>query len=311
MPHCDQLLGKPVAAAGLAGFLKGLSAAQKKNLGQVQWLVDTPARLTQYAALAKAHRLALRINLEVDVGLHRGGIVPGADLQAALDMLAGDTYLSFSGLMGYEPHLTKIPKSGGWRRRAQKGTVSSMQTALAQARAVFGASHVKNMVCNMAGSPTFGLYKDTQIANEVAAGSALVKPSDFDIPLLKDFQPAAFIATPALKVRDGVVFPAHEYADWVLSKPQNGKSVFIHGGYWMADPVHPKGVKTSTLFGRSSNQEMLVGPRATKIAVDDFVFLRPSQSEVVFLQFPKIAVFEMRGKSAKITDIWAPLTVSA
>lgn len=311
MPQCDQLLGKPVAAAGLASFLKSLTPKQKKNLGQVQWLVDTPARLADYAALAKKHRLPLRINLEIDVGLHRGGMAAGADLQAALDMLAGDKYLTLSGMMGYEPHLSKIPKLGGWRRRAQKGTVSSMQAALGLARDVFDAAHVKNMVRNMAGSPTFGLYHDTALANELAAGSALVKPSDFDIPLLKDFQPAAFIATPALKVRDGVLFPALEYAHGLLGKPQSGKSVFIHGGYWMADPVHPRGMKTSTLFGRSSNQEMLVGPKATKIAVDDFVFLRPTQSEAVFLQFPKIAVLDTKAKTPVISDIWSPLPVSA
>lgn len=311
MPKCDQLLGKPVAAAGLASFLRGLSPKQKKNIGQVQWLVDTPARLAEYADLAKKHRLALRINLEVDVGLHRGGMAPGEDLQAALSLLAEDKYLTLSGVMGYEPHLTKIPNLGGWRRRAQKGTVSLMQTALDQTRAVFGPAHVKNMVRNMAGSPTFGLYKDTQIANELAAGSALVKPSDFDIPILKDFQAAAFIATPALKVCDGVRLPALEYAHGMLGKPQSGKSVFIHGGYWMANPVYPKGMKTSTLFGRSSNQELLVAPKRTKLAVDDFVFLRPTQSEAVFLQFPKIAVFDGKVKNPKIGDIWSPLPISA
>ena len=311
MPACDQLLGKPVAAAGLASFLKSLSAEQKKNLAQVQWLVDTPARLADYAALAKEHRLALRVNLEIDIGLHRGGMAPGDALQAALDMLADDKYLTLSGMMGYEPHLTKIPKLGGWRKRAQKGAADIYAAALAQARDRYGAAYVKNMVRNTAGSPTFGLYKDTQMANELAAGSALVKPSDFDIPILKDFQAAAFIATPALKVSDGVRLPALEYAHGLLGKPQSGKSLFIHGGYWMAQAVHPKGLKTSSMFGRSSNQELLVAPMRTKLAVDDFVFLRPTQSEAVFLQFPKIAVFEGTGKRARISDIWTPMPVSA
>ena len=311
MPHYDQLLGKPIAAAGLAAFLKGLSAAQKAHIGQVQWLVDTPTRLEEYAALAKKHGLTLRVNLEVDVGLHRGGMAPGTALQAALDLLAADSHLTFSGMMGYEPHLTKIPKLGGWRRRAQKGAGALYDAALGQARDRFGAPHVKNMVRNMAGSPTFGLYKDTQLANELAAGSALVKPSDFDLPILKDFQAAAFIATPALKVSSGVRLPGLEFAHGLLGKPQSGKSVFIHGGYWMAHAVHPKGLKTSSVFGRSSNQEFLAAPKGTKLAVDDFVFLRPTQSEAVFLQFPKIAVFDGKAKKPKISDIWAPLPISA
>lgn len=311
MPACDQLLGKPVPAAGLAGFLKGLTAAQKKALGQVQWLVDTPQRLGDYAALAKAHRLNLRINLEIDVGLHRGGMAPGVDLEAALTMLANDKHLCMSGMMGYEPHLSLIPRLGGWRRRAQKGAAALFGDAIQQAAGICGAATAKKMVRNMAGSPTFGLYKDTKLANELAAGSALLKPSDFDLPLLKDFAPAAFIATPALKVRDGVRLPALEYAHGLLGKPQSGKSVFIHGGKWMAEPVHPTGMKTSSMFGRSSNQELLVAPKGAKLAVDDFVFLRPTQSEAVLLQFPKIALFDGTGKNPRINEIWAPLPVSA
>jgi D-serine deaminase-like pyridoxal phosphate-dependent protein len=52
---------------------------------------------------------------------------------------------------------------------------------------------------------------------------------------------------------------------------------------------------------------MLVAPKNASIKVDDFVFLRPTQSEAVFLQFPKIAVFS----GGQIEDLWAPLPVTA
>ena len=311
MPACDQLLGKPVPVTALAYFLAQLTPPQKKALPRVQWLVDTPQRLAAYAALAKKHQLHLRINLEIDVGLHRGGLTPGEDLAAALSLLRNDAYLSLSGMMGYEPHLSKIPKMGGWRKRAQKGATALYGQAVAQAVDIWGADARDNMVLNMAGSPTFGLYHDTQTANELAAGSALVKPSDFDLPILEGFQAAAFIATPALKVSHGVKLPALEYAHGLLGKPQSGKTVFIHGGYWMADAVHPPKLKTSSVFGRSSNQELWVAPKDTGLAVDDFVFLRPTQSEAVFLQFPKIVLYDSAAKRPKISDIWAPLPVSA
>lgn len=311
LPDSDQLLGKPVPAKAVAGMLKSAKRGQKTALQRVQWLVDTPARLAQYEELAAAHNLSLRVNLEIDVGLHRGGMTPDADLKNALSELARSRHLVLSGMMGYEPHLSKIPKLGGWRRRAQKGAGEVYAAAVTQTAAVFGAVYAKKMVRNMAGSPTFGLYQDTDLANELAAGSALVKPSDFDLPILKSFQPAAFIATPALKVGKGVALPALEYAHGLLGKPQSGRSVFIHGGYWMADPVYPAKLRTSSIFGRSSNQELLVAPRGTKLAVDDFVFLRPHQSEAVFLQFPKIALYEGTAKSGKISALWEPLPVSA
>lgn len=308
MPDADQLLGKPIPVAALKGLFEHASASSAHTLqSQVQWLIDTPERLAQYQAFAASSALRLRINLEIDVGLHRGGMEPGTSLLSALKLIDNSQNLELSGLMGYEPHLTKLPNLAGWPKRAKKGAADRFGEALAQVSSVLGDSHADSMVRNMAGSPTFALYTDTKLANEIAAGSALVKPSDFDLPILKDFLPASFVATPAIKVSKGIRLPGLEYANRALGKPQTGKTVFLHGGYWKADPVYPRGLKYSSLFGRSSNQEMLVAPKNASLKVDDFVFLRPTQSEAVFLQFPKLAVFS----EGAITDIWQPLPVTA
>ena len=84
LPQADQLLGKPLPVAAAAGLFDALPAAKGKLAARrIQWLIDTPQRLKQYEALAKKLGLKLRINLEVDVGLHRGGMVPGDALDAA------------------------------------------------------------------------------------------------------------------------------------------------------------------------------------------------------------------------------------
>lgn len=308
MPEADQLLGKPIPLNAVKSIFEradtsGASALQQK----VQWLIDTPERIEQYEAFAASSGLNLRINLEIDVGLHRGGMEPGDALATALQRISNSNHLELSGLMGYEPHLTKLPNLAGWPKRAKKGAADRFREALAQVSSVLGEGHSDAMIRNMAGSPTFGLYTDTDLANEIAAGSALVKPSDFDLPILTDFLPASFIATPAIKVSNGVRLPGLEYANRALGKPKSGKTVFLHGGYWKADPVYPGGLKYSNLFGRSSNQEMLVAPKNSSLKVDDFVFLRPTQSEAVFLQFPKIAVFS----GGDIVDQWQPLPVTA
>lgn len=308
MPEADQLLGKPIPIAAVKRLFARADTSDARALQRkVQWLIDTPERLVQYEAFAASSRLNLRINLEIDVGLHRGGMEPGDKLAATLQRLSDSEHIELSGLMGYEPHLTKLPNLAGWPKRAKKGAADRFREALTQVSAVFGEDHCDSMVRNMAGSPTFGLYTDTDLANEIAAGSALVKPSDFDLPILKDFLPASFIATPAIKVSNGVRLPGLEYANRALGKPQSGKTVFLHGGYWKADPVYPSGLKYSNLFGRSSNQEMLVAPKNSSLKVDDFVFLRPTQSEAVFLQFPKIAVFS----GGDVIDHWQPLPVTA
>lgn len=307
MPKADILHGKPMPVAACAGFLRDLPASRLRQLNQIQWLIDTPQRLAEYASLAQKHRIRLRLNLEIDVGLHRGGFAPGPELANALAVIFAHPSLALAGYMGYEPHLTKIPDLEGWKARAKKGAWQIYGAALEQARGVFGPTHVDAMTRNMAGSPTIRLYKDTDLANEMAAGSALVKPNDFDTPLLARFEPASFIATPALKVKKKVTLPAIEFANGIVGEPEKGTTIFVHGGYWMASPVFPKGLTYNPIFGRSSNQDFMQGSARLAIAADDFVFLRPHQSEAVFLQFPKIALFNGR----QIEDIWAPLPVSA
>jgi D-serine deaminase-like pyridoxal phosphate-dependent protein len=55
--------------------------------------------------------------------------------------------------------------------------------------------------------------------------------------------------------------------------------------------VYPAGAKPNPLYGRSSNQELINLSQSTEIAVDDFVFLRPNQSEAVISQFEQVWLY--------------------
>ena len=52
---------------------------------------------------------------------------------------------------------------------------------------------------------------------------------------------------------------------------------------------------------------MLTGSGRVALKPDDYVFLRPNQSEAVFLQFGDIALFD----GSAITGYWPTLEVSA
>lgn len=305
-PGADQLLGKPFPVQAAAHFY---SNHRSNAQGRIAWLIDTNARLAEYAALAKARSLTLEISLELDVGLHRGGFVPGADLRDALRLIHDSPHLTLHGVMGYEAHVAKLPEGLGLRNRARQKAWATYDATLSQAREVFGADHVARMTRNAAGSPTFRLYRDTAIANEVAVGSALVRPTDFDTDLLRHYAPALFIATPALKVLGPMQTPVLERLDRILNalNPNRRTRVFIHGGAWKAHPVDPPGLRPNATYGRSSNQELLTGGARLDLAPDDFVFLRPTQAEAVLLQFGDIAVFE----EGAIIDQWAPMAISA
>ncbi len=304
MPDVDQLLGKPMPVQAMRTFYETCPPDAK-----VQWLIDTPARLSQYIAFAEESGIHLHLSLELDIGLHRGGFPADEALASAAETIRTSNRVSLSGLMGYEPHVAKMPEKAGLRAKALESARAIYTQAKALAGCIDDPAMVQPWVLNTAGSPTYRLYKDTSLANEISAGSVLVKPTDFDTDLLADHVPASFIAAPALKVLDGVNVAGFDFLPGRTPEVPEGhsKTVYTFGGNWMATPVWPNGLEVSEKYGRSSNQQMLTGPADVSLAPDDFVFFRPKQSEAVFLQFGDIAVFE-RGR---IVERWPVFPASA
>ncbi|MEM7328180.1 MAG: alanine racemase [Pseudomonadota bacterium] len=309
MPDAHQMLGKPFPVQAAKTYFETLPTEADGSARNIQWLVDSNARLQQYADLARTLGRVLRINLELDVGLHRGGFESGSELQTALEYIRASEHLEFAGYMGYEPHIPALPTTLGWRDKALAGAWNIYRSALDQAATVFDASTMANITRNAAGSPTYRYYETTEIANEISAGSCLVKPTHFDSELLAPHQAASFIATPVIKSLPTTRMPGLEFADAAKRTwdPNYSKTIFIYGGHWLADPVDPPGLSYNSTFGRSSNQEMLNGGPDLDVKTDEFVFFRPQQSEAVFLQFGDIAVYE----DGAIVDRWPVFEASA
>lgn len=305
-PQAEVLMGKPLPVAVAMRFLQTLPApgaiAGFDPGRQLQWLVDTPGRLAQYRELARGQQRPMRVNIEIDVGLHRGGVADIATLQAMVDLLKSEPLLRWSGLMGYDAHTQKLPDVPGLRARAHRHALQVYQDFATHMRHSGLPWPEDGLTLNTGGSLTYALHDGQGAANEVAVGSALVKPSDFDTPLLAAMQPAAFIATPVLKTGPfqmpyGVEPVGGLIQAWDRNRRQ---SVFIHGGNWLARPVSPSGLNPSTLIGPSSNQQIFLASGSQSIQPDDVVFFQPTQSEAVLQQFGDIAVYE----DGRITAMW-------
>lgn len=308
-PDSDILLGKPMPVQSAKRTYE-LLAGSFNPQRQLQWLIDTPQRLAQYLALAQALNTKMRINIELDVGLHRGGVTAGDDLKLMLDTIKlNPSYLVFAGFMGYDPHVVKVPSLLGTPEELVAKVMDVYQAAVDQVKEGYPALWANGkaadglgLTLNTAGSPSYALHKDEQLSTELAIGSALVKATDFDIDTLAEHRPAAWIATPVLKALDGVEIPGLDGKSKVLSwwDINQRKTYFTYGGYWKAKPDSPVGLANNGLYGRSTNQEMLNGSPATALNVDDQIFLRPTQSEFVFLQFGDLIA--VRG--GEIVDTW-------
>ncbi|WP_282119107.1 alanine racemase [Ruegeria atlantica] len=269
-PDTDHLIGKPLPVSTAARLLTTNHDAARR----VQWLIDTPARLGEYLALASDRQTSLRLSLELDIGLHRGGLNSQNVPEVAQQIMA-HPYGQLAGVMGYEAHLAKLP--GILRNRAVRASADAFNTAVA------ALPRDEDGLClNTGGSLTFQSYLAEGSANEVAFGSVLVKPGDFDHATTQAFDPAAFIATPVLKVMPGNALPGLEFL------PRQKTDIAIFGGHFLAQPVYPAAFGYSAAFGRSSNQEVWTGPRSADVSRGDIALLRPDQSEAVLNQLGTI-----------------------
>jgi D-serine deaminase-like pyridoxal phosphate-dependent protein len=248
----------------------------------------------------------MRVAVEIDVGMHRGGVREAAELERILKRIDGDReHLRFAGFMGYDAHIGKIPALVESRDKSFRKAVQIYQQHIDHARQNFGQLFGDRMLFNGAGSPTFALHRETSPCNDLSAGSCLVKPSDFDVATLQSFEPAAFIATPVLKVLNRSDIPGVEDVTTLASRwdPNLQRAHFIYGGRWLARPWAPEGISDNALYGFSSNQQLFNGSDKTALAVDDHLFLRPTQSESVFLQFGDIWTV----RAGRLQDRWRVL----
>lgn len=302
----DILLGKPMPIKTATYFYNNLpkNTARFNPFQQIQWLVDTRRRILEYIALAKQLNQKFRLNIEIDVGLHRGGFLDKKEFAGALQLISDNqNHVELSGLMGYDPHVVKLPKA----IRSPQKALSLANTFYKECKEIIQNDFPKlwnnQLTFNGAGSPTINMHtEDNSPLNDISAGSCLVKPTTFDIPSLSKYKPACYIATPVLKAFDDTTLPAMEKMKSVLNlvNSKNRKSFFIYGGFWKADYCYPLGIQQNALFGASTNQTMLNASKDTALEVDDFVFLRPHQSEFVFLQFGNILTV----RNGAIRDTW-------
>ncbi len=305
LSDADVLFGKPMPVGLAKTYYQTFDASSEFNSEtQLQWLIDTKERLDQYLSLAKELGQRMRINIEIDVGLHRGGLLEPGSLSPLLDIIYDNPeYLEFSGFMGYDPHVVKLPS-----------VLKSADDAYADSQAAYQAfidvalSHrlnvdLENLTLNGAGSPTVSLHYNKTVCNDITAGSCIVKPTDFDIDTLTTMFPASFISTPVLKQFKGTLLPAGERLAAAIEAwdPNKEQTLAIYGGKWKADYVSPPGIANNEILGLSTNQQVISASSLVDLKPDDFVFLRPNQSEFVFLQFGDIRTI----RNGKLTpDIW-------
>lgn len=306
-PDIDILMGKPVLTGSIRNFFTNLTSTSHTNAAdRIQWLADDATRVGNLLALARDQNLTLQINIEIDIGLHRGGARNNAELAAMLNLVQDNPqYLTFTGFMGYEGHVAAAPAPLFSIDKSFDDAMRAYQSFYEFGVAEFAQLFQADITLNSGGSKTYQRFGDHPFVNDIAAGSCMVKPSTFDI--LDDHLPALFIATPVLKKNDGLTIPFLEDQSRLVSwwNPNAAKSWHVYGGGWAADMVAPEGVSIFEMMADPPNQNLMpnqslyTGPASTHLNEGDFIFMQPQQGDAMF-QFEKIALI----RDGKVSGYW-------
>lgn len=303
-PRADLLLGKPVPAAAALSFYRQLpSHSTFDPTRQLTWLIDTPARLGEYAELARALSQPLQIVLEIDIGLAGGGFAEPQALGQALAWLQAEaTPLKVRGLLGADRHVAHTPP---WvsPNRALADSTARYRAFIATAQDFRGWP--ARPLLGGASGLTFPLHTwDNSPLTELTVGSALFKPGDYDTELLAGYQPALWIASPALRQQQGDLPFLAEVQGLIQGWDRNREqAIYLDPGSAPAEPVSPAGLTYDSLYERNAGQQRLIASAGARLEVDDWVFLRPRFNDGLLSRFNGTRLM----RHGQLVGRWSPL----
>jgi D-serine deaminase-like pyridoxal phosphate-dependent protein len=306
----DILMGKPLPVRSAEAFFQTVKEKEKAAM-VVQWLVDTPQRLMEYRNMAEKFNLAIRVNIELNIGLNRGGVTSLEMLHEMMEMIKSNPEkLTFTGFMGYEGHVPHVPAIGGRIsaiQKALKKTMDRYHEYCRYAEENFREIYTKATTFNTGGSGTVSFYHEKFPEKELAAGGAFLRPASYPAVSLEGFVPAMFIAAPVISKPGPVRIPFVEFLTPLVTwwNPNMRQSICVYGGGWAGEFISPPGIDPLNMLNDPPNQTLLPNQsllgisRSVPLSIGDYIFYWPKQSDAMF-QFNNLTMV----REGKITGEW-------
>ncbi|MGH9511132.1 MAG: alanine racemase [Terriglobales bacterium] len=156
--------------------------------------VDSPHLVADMARLAGNHRSALNIVVDINLGLNRCGVTPGA-AAVALSRVVLEKGLSFRGLMGYRGNL-RLPAG-----LEKKQLVTSAMETLVATKCLLEQDGIPVQMISSGGTTDYAIVGGHPGITEVQAGSYMLM-DQWKAQFAADFTPALSIMTTVLSCND-------------------------------------------------------------------------------------------------------------
>jgi len=209
--------------------------------------VDDPVNVAELDAAAQAKGVRLRVLLEVDIGMGRCGVEPGALALALARRVAAAPGLRFEGVMGYEGHTVMIPDLQERKRQTEAAVKSLVET-----KALIEAAGFPVPIVSSGGTGTYQITGNYPGVTEIQAGSYITMDAQYRDGVGIDFECALYVLAqvistpkPGLAIIDaGLKTMTRDFGLPVVAKPEGWHVLYLseeHGALQRDDgpPLKP------------------------------------------------------------------------
>ena len=137
-------------------------------------LVDDRANVGALAAAMRAAGASIDVLVEVDVGAHRCGVLPGPPALELARAIAGESGLHFAGLHAYQGAAQHLRKPAERRAAIARAAELAFET-----KALIEQAGIECATVTGAGTGTFTLERDSGIYTELQPGSYVFMDADY------------------------------------------------------------------------------------------------------------------------------------
>ncbi|MCH8923762.1 MAG: DSD1 family PLP-dependent enzyme [Planctomycetes bacterium] len=130
--------------------------------------IDHPTQAEAIGAAMQQAGLRLRVLIEVDIGLHRAGVIPGAPTLELARKIVATGGLLLAGVMGYEGHLLTLSDPEDKQRQIHAALQQVVQT-----KRLLESSGIACPIVSCGGTGSYEITLTHEGVNELQAGGAI------------------------------------------------------------------------------------------------------------------------------------------
>lgn len=205
----DIFISNQVVAQSKLRRVAALAHQLKQKGGQLAIAVDSPVGVERLASAMQLTSAIIDVFIEVDVGQHRCGVLPGVAALGLLHLIQRHSvHMRFAGLHAYQGAAQHL-RSAAERRAALAAAADKLQVT----RDALTAAGFAPPLITGAGTGTFGIEVASGLWGEIQPGSFIFMDADYLAnerdPVQPQFEPALFVKSQVISVgRDHAVCDA-------------------------------------------------------------------------------------------------------